>query len=85
MVYIKPLAKLIKVWPGKRYLAEYRFLPIFFLGGAALEFSMIKWQPNGVNFYRTYKRNQVNEIADKRELKNQLQDIEIVVHPLKKF
>jgi hypothetical protein len=37
--------------PGEKYLGMYRFLPLFFVLGAALEFSMIKWDVNGqVNF-----------------------------------
>ena len=29
--------------PGKRLLGNYRFLPLFFLAGAAIEFAMIHW------------------------------------------
>lgn len=37
-------------WPGKKYLGIYRFLPIFFGLGAALEFSMINWKVGSTNF-----------------------------------
>lgn len=37
-------------WPGKKYFGIYRFLPIFFVLGAALEFSMINWHVGEVNF-----------------------------------
>lgn len=36
--------------PGKKLLGMYRFLPAFFLLGAALEFSMINWHVGEVNF-----------------------------------
>lgn len=37
-------------WPGKKRLGVYRFLPIFFVLGAALEFSMINWTVGETNF-----------------------------------
>jgi len=50
--------------PGAKVLGLYRFLPIFFLMGAALEFSMINWDVKGqVNFYRTFKRRRAEEVA----------------------
>lgn len=36
------IQKIVDNWPGKR-IGVYRFLPVFFLLGAALEFSMINW------------------------------------------
>ena len=42
--------KFVDVWPGKRKLGVYRYLPIFFCMGAALEFVMIKWKVSEVNF-----------------------------------
>ncbi|GBL76854.1 hypothetical protein AVEN_12544-1 [Araneus ventricosus] len=50
-------------WPGKRIFGPYRFLPLFFIFGAALEFTMIKWEFRGVNFYKTFKRRQAEEIV----------------------
>jgi len=44
--------------PGKKYFGLYRFLPFFFVLGAALEFSMINWTVGETNFYRTYKKRQ---------------------------
>ena len=56
------LKKVLDKWPGKKLLGVYRFLPIFFCMGAALEYSMINWDFNGkVNFYRTYKKNKIEE------------------------
>ena len=45
--------------PGKQIFGIYRFLPAWFLLGAALEFSMINWTVGETNFYRTYKKRQV--------------------------
>ncbi|KDR13037.1 hypothetical protein L798_13305 [Zootermopsis nevadensis] len=53
-------------WPGKKYFGIYRFLPIFFVLGAALEFSMINWHVGEVNFYRTFKRRQAQQLAQER-------------------
>jgi hypothetical protein len=44
------IQKIVDNWPGKRYFGIYRFLPGFFLLGAALEFSMINWQVGDTNF-----------------------------------
>lgn len=46
----KILGKIIKKWPGAKYFGVYRFLPLFFVLGAALEFSMINWRVGTVNF-----------------------------------
>lgn len=37
-------------WPGKKSIGIYRFLPIFFFMGAALEYSMINWTVGETNF-----------------------------------
>jgi len=63
--YSVRLAKLFRKWPGARY-GEYRFLPIFFLLGAALEFTMINWRVGEVNFYAVYKRKQAHRLALER-------------------
>ena len=36
--------------PGKRRFGVYRFLPLFFFIGAAVEFSMINWTVGDTNF-----------------------------------
>lgn len=46
----RSLKDLLDKWPGKKYLGIYRFLPIFFALGAALEFSMIHWKVGSTNF-----------------------------------
>ncbi|XP_059617025.1 small integral membrane protein 4 [Phlebotomus argentipes] len=53
-------------WPGKKLLGIYRFLPAFFILGAALEFSMINWTVGETNFYNTYKRRQAKNILEER-------------------
>ncbi|XP_047470995.1 small integral membrane protein 4-like [Penaeus chinensis] len=62
-LYNARLRYVLDKWPGKRYLGMYRFLPMFFVLGAALEFSMINWHVGEVNFYRTYKKRQAQDIA----------------------
>lgn len=52
-------------WPGKQYFGVYRFLPLFFCLGAALEFSMINWQVGKTNFYHTYKKRQAKNILER--------------------
>ena len=44
------LRKVLDAIPGKRRFGVYRFLPIFFCMGAALEFAMIKWTVGETNF-----------------------------------
>jgi hypothetical protein len=48
--YSRTLRRFLNKWPGKKYFGIYRFLPIFFVLGAALEFSMINWHVGEVNF-----------------------------------
>ena len=49
MFYSRTLTRILDKWPGKRF-GLYRFLPFFFALGAAVEFSMIKWNAGKVNF-----------------------------------
>jgi len=59
------LKRILDKWPGKSTLGIYRFMPIFFCLGAGLEFTMINWDFKGrVNFYRTFKRRQVEALAE---------------------
>ena len=53
------LTRVLDKVPGKKTFGLYRFLPAWFLLGAALEFSMINWTVGETNFYRTYKKRQV--------------------------
>ncbi|CAH0546434.1 unnamed protein product [Brassicogethes aeneus] len=62
--YSTGLKKILDKWPGKRQLGIYRFLPLFFGLGAALEFSMINWEVGETNFYKTYKRRQAKNIVE---------------------
>lgn len=49
-IYSNSLRRILDSWPGKQKLGLYRFLPIFFALGAALEFSMINWTVGETNF-----------------------------------
>lgn len=49
-LYSRSVQRLLDSWPGKRRFGIYRFLPIFFVLGAALEFSMINWTVGETNF-----------------------------------
>jgi len=49
--------------PGKRLLGNYRFLPIFFLLGAGLEYTMIHLTAGTTNFYKTYRKRRVEELS----------------------
>ena len=64
--YSSAVTKIIQNWPGK-FLGEYRFLPLFFVCGAAIEYSMIHWSPNGINFYTIYKKKKIEEIIQARQ------------------
>jgi len=44
------IRKLIQSFPGERQFGPYRFLPVYFILGALVEWSMINWSPSGVNF-----------------------------------
>ncbi|KAG5876701.1 hypothetical protein JTB14_038022 [Gonioctena quinquepunctata] len=67
MKYYSPNLKyFLDKWPGKKYFGMYRFLPIFFVLGAALEFSMINWRVGETNFYDTYKRRQAKNYLEEQ-------------------
>lgn len=61
----KTLRFYLDKWPGKRYFGIYRFLPLFFGLGAALEFSMINWKVGSTNFYSTFRKSQAEKLAKK--------------------
>ncbi|XP_039304294.1 small integral membrane protein 4 [Solenopsis invicta] len=65
LLFSRRLKRLINKLPGKRF-GEYRLLPLFFVLGAVLEFSMINWQVGEVNFYKTYKHRKVEELVEER-------------------
>lgn len=62
--YSRKLSKLVRSIPGEKYLGPFRFLPIFFVAGALLEFCMINWHVGETNFYKTYKKRQVENIVN---------------------
>lgn len=49
-LYTKTVSNIVNKWPGKKTFGIYRFLPLFFALGAALEFSMINWTVGTTNF-----------------------------------
>lgn len=53
--YNPKLRRFFDRWPGKKTFGLYRFLPAFFVLGAALEFSMINWRVGEVNFCKFYQ------------------------------
>jgi len=61
------LTKVLDAFPGKKTLGLYRFLPFFFVLGAALEFSMINWTVGETNFYRTYKKRQALDYLEQKK------------------
>ncbi|XP_058818613.1 small integral membrane protein 4 [Topomyia yanbarensis] len=69
----RTLTQLLDLWPGKKTFGIYRFLPLFFGLGAALEFSMIHWRVGETNFYNTFKKNQAKEIVEEKVRLHQLE------------
>jgi hypothetical protein len=57
------LARILNEWPGRERFGIYRFLPLFVLAGATLEFTMVKLRVGEVNFYSVYKRKQAHATA----------------------
>lgn len=64
--YSQKIRRLLKKWPGKRYFGDLRILPLFFLLGACLEYSMINWSVGQVSFYRVYKRRKIEEVVNEK-------------------
>jgi len=50
MFYSRQLARFLNAIPGKRKFGLYRYLPVFFVCGALLEFTMIHWRVGSINF-----------------------------------
>ena len=65
------VGKVLDKVPGKQLFGIYRFLPAWFILGAALEFSMINWTVGETNFYRTYKKRQVINAIESEFTNNQ--------------
>ncbi|XP_053949987.1 small integral membrane protein 4-like [Anastrepha ludens] len=74
-IYSSSIRRILDKWPGKQRFGVYRFLPLFFILGAALEFSMINWTVGETNFYHTFKKRQAkNFVEDKLQTtQNQVQ------------
>jgi len=61
------LTRVLDSVPGKQTFGIYRFLPFFFVFGGALEFSMINWTVGETNFYKTYKKRQLQNLQELQE------------------
>ncbi|XP_022210463.2 small integral membrane protein 4 [Drosophila obscura] len=72
-LYSGSVRRLLDSWPGKRRFGIYRFLPLFFVLGAALEFSMINWTVGETNFYSTFKRRQAKNYVEEQQHHQQQQ------------
>ncbi len=57
---------IVKNWPLRRYLGVYAFMPLFFIIGAAIEYSMINWTVGQTNFYGVYKLKRARELAQQQ-------------------
>jgi hypothetical protein len=64
VIRFRIIQKFLNAWPGKKTFGLYRFLPLFFVLGGALEFSMINWRVGEVNFYHTFKKRKAEEIVE---------------------
>lgn len=49
-IYNSAIKRVLDCVPGKKRFGLYRFLPLFFCLGAALEYSMINWTVGETNF-----------------------------------
>lgn len=62
LFYSRNLTKLLKSIPGEKTFGIYRFLPAFFVLGAALEFSMINWTVGETNFCKSFPKTLSGDI-----------------------
>lgn len=62
------LTRVFDTVPGKKIFGVYRFLPFFFVFGGLLEFSMINWTVGETNFYKTFKKRQVENYKQAAKL-----------------
>ncbi|XP_037816833.1 small integral membrane protein 4 [Lucilia sericata] len=65
-VYNSTVKRILDFVPGKKRFGLYRFLPVFFCLGAALEYSMINWTVGETNFYRTFKKRQAKNYVEEK-------------------
>ncbi|XP_067642139.1 ubiquinol-cytochrome c reductase complex assembly factor 5 [Eurosta solidaginis] len=71
--YSRRIQRILNKWPGKQRLGMYRFLPLFFVLGATLEFSMINWTVGETNFYKTFKKRQAKNFIEEKLHTTQVQ------------
>ena len=61
--------------PGKNTFGVFRFVPLLFFPGAALEYVMIHWTAGETNFYKTYKKRKAVEAWEAELREEVLADI----------
>lgn len=64
------VTRIVRNWPLRRQIGFYAYFPIFFLLGATVEFSMINWTVGQTNFYRVYKRKQLEKFREEQLRQN---------------
>ncbi|XP_054168878.1 small integral membrane protein 4-like [Oppia nitens] len=67
---------ILRNWPLRKQLGFYAFLPLFFASGALIEYLMINWEFNSVNFYKVYTKKYAQTVA------KQAVDIEVSIDRL---
>lgn len=60
---------IVEKWPLRRQLGFAAYFPLFFAIGAAIEFTMINLNVNGVNFYTVYGRKENARLLEEIEVK----------------
>jgi len=61
------LSRVVNNWPLKYKLGFYAYLPVFFVMGAAIEFTMINLRVGQVDFYTVYIRNEQKRLLEQKE------------------
>ncbi|CAN9515494.1 unnamed protein product [Ophioblennius macclurei] len=72
----KTVKNVLSLFPGKRRLGAYRFLPIFFCIGGVMEWIMINVRIGRETFYDVYRRKR-----SEREYQQKIADGLIPLNP----
>lgn len=70
------LKKIINNWPLRKYIGVYAFMPLFFIIGGLIEYSMINLNVGNANFYKVYSRNTAQQLAQQQIELDQLIEIQ---------
>lgn len=79
----RSLKRLLDKLPGQKKYGFYAYVPIVFLGGAALEIFMNEFRVGDVSFYKTLKRRLVQDAA-KDSFERELQFRKLLVESVEK-